>query len=273
MARTAVLGLPRVGPDRELKFALESFWAEKIGEQELLETASGLRAANWQRAQAAGVDVIPCGDFSLYDHVLDTAWALGAIPSRFGAVDRESLDDYFGLARGTASQRPLEMTKWFDTNYHYLVPELEPGQSFEPARRPLDRAAARERRRSGSRRGRWCSGRSASCCSSKGLERPLDLLGRLVPVYAELLAELERGGRDRGPDRRAVPGARPRAGRARRLRRGLARAGDGGRQHRALPRHLLRRPRPGGPRPDRRAWRRPSSTSTWSAPPSNWSRR
>ncbi|HWA54549.1 MAG TPA: hypothetical protein VG816_10290 [Solirubrobacterales bacterium] len=90
-----------------------------------------MRAANRQRAQAARVDVVSCGDFSLYDHVLDTPWALGAIPSRFGSVDRESLGDYFGLARGTDEQRPLEMTKWFDTNCHYLVPELERGQRFE----------------------------------------------------------------------------------------------------------------------------------------------
>ena len=88
MPRSAVLGLPRIGPDRELKFALESYWAGKTGSDELAETARGLRAANWKRAAAAGIDAIPCGDFSLYDHVLDTAWALGAIPARFGALDR-----------------------------------------------------------------------------------------------------------------------------------------------------------------------------------------
>src|SRR3979490_1961037 len=131
MARTAVLGLPRIGPDRELKFALESHWAGAPGPAELLETARGLRAANWQRAHAAGIDVIPSGDFSLYDHVLDTAWALGAIPARGGGLDRDDLGAYFALARGTADQRPLEMTKWFDTNYHYLVPELDRGQRFD----------------------------------------------------------------------------------------------------------------------------------------------
>jgi 5-methyltetrahydropteroyltriglutamate--homocysteine methyltransferase len=107
MPRTAVLGLPRVGPDRELKFALESFWAGKTREEELRETARALRAANWKRAAAAGIDAIPCGDFSLYDHVLDTAWALGAIPARFGDLDRDSLADYFVLARGNADQRRL----------------------------------------------------------------------------------------------------------------------------------------------------------------------
>ena len=130
MPRTAVLGLPRVGPDRELKFALEEHWAARTSGDELQTTARALRAANWRRAQAAGIDIIPSGDFSLYDHVLDTAWALGAIPDRFGGPDADDLDAYFGLARGTRDARPLEMTKWFDTNYHYLVPELHPRQQF-----------------------------------------------------------------------------------------------------------------------------------------------
>ena len=143
MARTAVLGLPRIGPDRELKFALENLWAGRTGVEELETTARGLRQAGWERARSAGIDVIASGDFSLYDHVLDTAWALGALPARFGEVDRDDPLAYFGLARGTAEQRPLEMTKWFDTNYHYLVPELADGQRFDAARRALDRAAAR----------------------------------------------------------------------------------------------------------------------------------
>ncbi len=121
MARTAVLGLPRMGANRELKFALESYWAGRTGSEELETTARALRAANWQRAQAAGIDVIPSGDFSLYDHVLDAAWALGA-------VDREA--GYFALARGTAARKPLELTKWLDTNYHYLVPELSHDRPF-----------------------------------------------------------------------------------------------------------------------------------------------
>ena len=131
MTRTAVLGLPRIGPNRELKFALERFWREEIDEAELRAIAADLRAANWRRAADAGIDVVPCGDFSYYDQVLDTAWGLGAIPARFGQLDRDRLSDYFALARGSRDERPLEMTKWFDTNYHYLVPELEPGQAWE----------------------------------------------------------------------------------------------------------------------------------------------
>ncbi|MBO0746435.1 MAG: 5-methyltetrahydropteroyltriglutamate--homocysteine S-methyltransferase, partial [Candidatus Dormibacteraeota bacterium] len=127
MARTAILGWPRIGANRELKFALEAFWAGRCDQDELDGVARALRASGWEKASRAGIEVIPSGDFSLYDHVLDTAWALGAIPERFGAVDRGDLRTYFALARGTESQRPLEMTKWFDTNYHYLVPELRRG--------------------------------------------------------------------------------------------------------------------------------------------------
>ncbi|HEV7461358.1 MAG TPA: 5-methyltetrahydropteroyltriglutamate--homocysteine S-methyltransferase [Solirubrobacteraceae bacterium] len=193
MARTAVLGLPRIGPDRELKFALESYWASDIGASDLLETARGLRAANWQRAHAAGIDVIPSGDFSLYDHVLDAAWALGAIPDRFGDLDRDDLEAYFALARGTDDQRPLEMTKWFDTNYHYLVPELHRGQRFEPRAEhwtePLREAAAL-----GIQTRPVVLGPLSFLLLSKGLERPLDALDDLVPVYTELLRALADAG-------------------------------------------------------------------------------
>ncbi|MBS1893746.1 MAG: 5-methyltetrahydropteroyltriglutamate--homocysteine S-methyltransferase [Actinobacteria bacterium] len=193
MPRSAVLGLPRIGPDRELKFALESYWAGSAGAEELTETARGLRAANWKRATGAGIDAIPCGDFSLYDHVLDTAWALGAIPSRFGALDRGSLADYFVLARGDEDRWPLEMTKWFDTNYHYLVPELEPGQAFEPRADhwtgPLAEAAEL-----GIAVRPVVLGPLSFLLLSKGLDRPLELLDALVPVYAALLGELGAAG-------------------------------------------------------------------------------
>ena len=193
MARTAVLGLPRIGPDRELKFALEAFWAGRTGPTELRETARRLRAANWRRAEDAGIDVIPCGDFSLYDHVLDTAWALGAIPARFGELDREELGAYFALARGTAEQRPLEMTKWFDTNYHYLVPELERGQRFE-LRADHWTGPLREAGELGIATRLVVLGPFSFLLLSKGLDRPLDALDELVPVYETLLRELAAAG-------------------------------------------------------------------------------
>ena len=193
MARTALLGLPRVGPDRELKFALEGHWAGRLGADELTETARALRAASWQRAQAAGIDVIPSGDFSLYDHVLDTAWALGAIAPRFGEIDRGSLAGYFLLARGDAARKPLEMTKWFDTNYHYLVPELEPDQRFslraEHWTRPLAEATAL-----GVATRPVVLGPLSFLLLSKGSDRPLELLARVVPLYVELLRELAAAG-------------------------------------------------------------------------------
>jgi 5-methyltetrahydropteroyltriglutamate--homocysteine methyltransferase len=193
MPRSAVLGLPRIGLDRELKFALEAYWAGQTGEEELAETARALRATSWKRAAGAGIDVIPCGDFSLYDHVLDTAWALGAIPSRFGTLDRGSLADYFALARGNDTQRPLEMTKWFDTNYHYLVPELETGTRFELRADhwtgPLAEAAEL-----GVTVRPVVLGPLSFLLLSKGLDRPLDALDDLVPVYAQLLTELAAAG-------------------------------------------------------------------------------
>jgi len=193
MARTAVLGLPRIGPDRELKFALEAFWAGRAEPTELRETARQLRAANWRRAKDAGIDVIPSGDFSLYDHVLDTAWALGAIPARFGELDRQGLGAYFALARGTAEQRPLEMTKWFDTNYHYLVPELERGQRFE-LRADHWTGPLREAGELGVATRPVVLGPFSFLLLSKGLDRPLDALDALVPVYQMLLRELAAAG-------------------------------------------------------------------------------
>jgi 5-methyltetrahydropteroyltriglutamate--homocysteine methyltransferase len=193
MARTAVPGLPRIGPERELKFALEAHWAGRTTEADLTETARELRAQSWRRARAAGIDVIPSGDFSLYDHVLDTAWAVGAIPERFGGPDADGLDAYFAMARGTADTRPLEMTKWFDTNYHYLVPELTPGQAFRPrADRWIEQL--RESAALGIETRPVILGPATFLLLSKGLDRPLDALDALVPVYEELLRELAAAG-------------------------------------------------------------------------------
>jgi len=136
----ATLGFPRIGPRRELKFALERFWSGKSDQAELLESAAGLRTAVWARQRALGADWLPSNDFSLYDHVLDTSVMLGAVPDRYGAADGEAdLATYFAMARGTTgaddgcshghgSLTACEMTKWFDTNYHYMVPELAAGQ-------------------------------------------------------------------------------------------------------------------------------------------------
>lgn len=123
------LGYPRVGPRRELKQALEAYWAGRIDEADLLSRARSRRREAWELQRGFGIDHVPSNDFSLYDHVLDTIAMVGAVPARFasrsGTVD---LETYFSMARGSAARgsvAPLEMTKWFDTNYHYLVPELD----------------------------------------------------------------------------------------------------------------------------------------------------
>ena len=143
----ATLGFPRIGPRRELKTALEQYWSGKSGRAELLATAAALRARSWARQKALGADIVPSNDFSFYDHVLDTSAMLGAIPAIYGwqggPVD---LDIYFAMARGAQGEAHVEchegcthkavdvpaseMTKWFDTNYHYLVPEFSAGQHF-----------------------------------------------------------------------------------------------------------------------------------------------
>ncbi len=152
----ATLGTPRIGPRRELKLALESFWSGASDEKALLGTAAGLRAANWARQKQLGVTVIPSNDFSFYDQVLDTSVMVGAIPDIYGwKGGAVSLATYFAMARG--SEKPAhddacahghghghgvpaqEMTKWFDTNYHYMVPELRKDHAFKLAsRKPIE---------------------------------------------------------------------------------------------------------------------------------------
>ncbi|UXY15100.1 5-methyltetrahydropteroyltriglutamate--homocysteine S-methyltransferase [Chitiniphilus purpureus] len=127
-----VLGFPRIGRHRELKFALEAFWRGEIGEAELAAVGSRLRRQHWDWQREAGLDCVAVGDFAWYDQVLSTAALLGALPARFGFDARAlTLGQYFELARGNAAQPALEMTKWFDTNYHYLVPELDDHTRFD----------------------------------------------------------------------------------------------------------------------------------------------
>lgn len=130
-----ILGFPRVGLRRELKKAQESYWAGTLSQQELLEAGKALRARHWQQQKDAGVDLLPVGDFAWYDHVLTTSLLLGNVPARHrNADDSIDLDTLFRIARGRApSGEPAaasEMTKWFNTNYHYIVPEFTCGQRF-----------------------------------------------------------------------------------------------------------------------------------------------
>jgi 5-methyltetrahydropteroyltriglutamate--homocysteine methyltransferase len=134
--QSTVLGYPRIGAHRELKKAVEAYWAGTLDASALEATAAGLRAEVWQTLRDARLDAIPSNTFSFYDHVLDTAVAVGAIPDRFRRLALSELDTYFAMARGVDAEPALELTKWFDTNYHYLVPEISPGTVFtaDPAK-------------------------------------------------------------------------------------------------------------------------------------------
>jgi len=144
MIKISTIGYPRIGPKRELKKVLELFWKGKISENELEKTAKELRKQNWQVQKANGVDLISSNDFSFYDQVLDTICLLGAIPKRYKwDKDKVSLKTYFAMARGSQDKEldvpALEMTKWFDTNYHYLVPEFSADQTFSlSSNKPFD---------------------------------------------------------------------------------------------------------------------------------------
>jgi 5-methyltetrahydropteroyltriglutamate--homocysteine methyltransferase len=132
MARSHILGFPRIGAHRELKTALEAFWRGDTSDAQLLATGAQLREDHWALQREAGLSQLCAGDFCWYDHMLNQSLLLGALPARFGFdAQHISLSQTFELARGNAAQPAMEMTKWFDTNYHYLVPELGPQTSFD----------------------------------------------------------------------------------------------------------------------------------------------
>ncbi|MCC3769681.1 5-methyltetrahydropteroyltriglutamate--homocysteine S-methyltransferase [Streptomyces sp. UNOC14_S4] len=197
--RPTLHGYPRQGPHRELKKAVEGYWSGRLDAAALRETAAALRAAAREEMRRAGITEVPTGDFSLYDHVLDTAWAVGAIPERHRAAAGTDLDVYFAMARGTADVPPLEMTKWFDTNYHYLVPELGPDTVFAADSRKQD-TEFREARAAGLDARPVLLGPVSFLLLAKPAPGagadfvPLTLLDRLLPVYALLLADLRAAG-------------------------------------------------------------------------------
>ncbi len=188
-----VLGLPRVGPRRELKRATESYWAGKIDADRLHAVARELRHAQLAELQAAGLDSIPVGTFSYYDQVLDTAVLLGALPPRVAGI-ADPLDRYFAAARGNETIEPLEMTKWFDTNYHYLVPEigadtvfsLHPEKLLAEVREALDLGVAARPVVIGP----VTFLKLAKATGGAALDR----LAELVPLYRDLLAQLAAAG-------------------------------------------------------------------------------
>ncbi|GAA3768538.1 5-methyltetrahydropteroyltriglutamate--homocysteine S-methyltransferase [Streptomyces coacervatus] len=199
-ARATVYGYPRQGPNRDLKKAIEAYWKGRVSAAALRTTAAELRHANWKQLAEAGIHEVPSGDFSFYDHVLDTTVMVGAIPARHrDAVEADALDGYFAMARGTQDVAPLEMTKWFDTNYHYLVPELGPDIVFT-ADSTKQVAELKEALALGLTARPVLVGPVTYLLLAKpalGVPDdfdPLTLLDRLLPVYAEVLADLSAAG-------------------------------------------------------------------------------
>ena len=207
------LGFPRIGPRRELKTALEDFWSGKSDAKTLLSEAAKLRAGRWALQQKLGVTHIPSNDFSLYDHVLDTSAMLGVIPEIYGWNGGEiSLGTYFAMARGTHdmaqddgcaahgsrehSVPALEMTKWFDTNYHYLVPEWTPDLAFDGGVEWLFDEIV-EARAQGHRVKVVLLGPLSLLYLGKiksGLAHKLDLLPRVLAGYQRALMRLQAAG-------------------------------------------------------------------------------
>ncbi|QIB47933.1 5-methyltetrahydropteroyltriglutamate--homocysteine S-methyltransferase [Streptomyces aureoverticillatus] len=199
-ARATVYGYPRQGANRELKKAIEGYWKGRVGADALKETAAELRRSTWRQLADAGIHEVPTGDFSYYDHVLDTSVMVGAVPQRHrSAVDTDPLDGYFAMARGTQDVAPLEMTKWFDTNYHYLVPELGPDTVFT-ADSAKQVAELKEALALGLAARPVLVGPVTYLLLAKPAPgvaadfEPLTLLDRLLPVYAEVLADLRAAG-------------------------------------------------------------------------------
>ncbi|MER0428100.1 MULTISPECIES: 5-methyltetrahydropteroyltriglutamate--homocysteine S-methyltransferase [Streptomyces microflavus subgroup] len=199
-ARATVYGYPRQGQNRELKKAIEGYWKGRVDADTLRQTAAELRRETWQQLAEAGVHEVPTGDFSYYDHVLDTSVMVGAVPERHReAVRTDALDGYFAMARGTQDVAPLEMTKWFDTNYHYLVPELGPDTVFT-ADSAKQVAELKEALALGHTPRPVLVGPVTYLLLAKAAPgvaadfEPLTLLDRLLPVYAEVLADLRAAG-------------------------------------------------------------------------------
>lgn len=200
MVIAANLGLPRIGPKRELKKALESYWKGEIPESELQAAARQIRKQNWEIQQAAGINQIASGDFSFYDIMLDTIAMVGAVPERYKfSGETVDLATYFAMARGAQAEgidvQAMEMTKWFDTNYHYIVPEFTSNQQFA-----LKSTKAVEE---------FLEAKNAGFHTRPVLIGPvtflllgkmkdagnaLDLLSNLLPVYSQILAALQAAG-------------------------------------------------------------------------------
>ncbi|XP_062211976.1 5-methyltetrahydropteroyltriglutamate--homocysteine methyltransferase 1-like [Phragmites australis] len=195
-----IVGYPRMGPKRELKFALESFWDGKSSAKDLEKVATDLRASIWKQMSEAGIKYIPSNTFSYYDQVLDTTAMLGAVPERYSWTGGEiGLSTYFSMARGNATVPAMEMTKWFDTNYHFIVPELGPNTKFSYASHKAV-SEYKEAKALGIDTVPVLIGPVSYLLLSKpakSVDKSFSLLSLLVsilPIYKEVIAELKAAG-------------------------------------------------------------------------------
>lgn len=202
MVIAANLGFPRIGAQRELKKAVESFWKGKSTQDELMQVAADLRKEHWTAQHRAGIKHIPSNDFSFYDQVLDTIFAVGAIPARYSKTDPKSLETYFAMARGMQKDGTdvpaMEMTKWFDTNYHYIVPEFDTDTSFSlNAEKSVSQF--KEAKGQGVHTRPVIIGPVSFLLLGKMKEEgasALELLPKLLPVYESWLQQLAEAGAD-----------------------------------------------------------------------------
>lgn len=203
---TQNMGFPRIGSQRQLKKACENFWAGKIDLSELEQVACNIKEENWQTQLDAGIDLIPCNDFSLYDQVLDTSLLLGVIPSRYAPLlsqvkTNSKIDLYFAMARGYQKEgldiTAMEMTKWLDTNYHYIVPEFTAHQEFSVFNDNLFTEYANAQKVLGKKAKPVLVGPVTYLLIGKekeeGFER-IDLINKLVPIYVEIINRLKQQG-------------------------------------------------------------------------------
>ncbi|EPT03732.1 hypothetical protein FOMPIDRAFT_1022298 [Fomitopsis schrenkii] len=203
MVASSVLGFPRIGGNREVKKAVEAYWAGKISADELVKSAADVRKTSWTSLKERGVDLIPSGEFSLYDHVLDHSAAFNAIPQRYTGHNLSALDVYFAMGRGRQADGvdvpACEMKKWFDSNYHFVVPEFSEETDFK-----LLFNKALEEYNEAKALGVVTRpvilgpisflvlGKAAK--DAKASFQPISLLTKLLPVYKQLLADLKAAG-------------------------------------------------------------------------------
>ncbi|KAH6682408.1 5-methyltetrahydropteroyltriglutamate-homocysteine S-methyltransferase [Plectosphaerella plurivora] len=202
MVQSSVLGFPRMGVNRDLKKANEAYWGGKLSRDELLAEGKRLRLAHWKIQKDAGVDIIPSNDFAFYDQVLDHIQLFNAIPPRYSETKLEPIDEYFAMGRGHQKDGidvpSLEMVKWFDSNYHYVKPTFQDGQTFKLASNPKPVAEFNEAKEAGIVTRPVLLGPVSFLHLGKPDRDqsvdPISLLDELLPVYVELLKQLKAAG-------------------------------------------------------------------------------